>query len=164
MNEIWTAVLADGKVTLHLMEDSNQQDIKFPQNQGESAISQIRIAGDFLIMLDAKGKLMYYTVEDQAQLIEYTTDNPIVAVFPNAMGTRCVCIDNTGNGTLYNPIDNTSIMVPNFQATTRLVLWDQDDKNVFLTVDKEKMLAYLYTPLTLEGPQVKHLTEYLKLD
>ena len=26
------------------------------------------------------------------------------------------------------------------------------------------MLAYLYTPLTLEGPQVKHLTEYLKLD
>jgi len=26
------------------------------------------------------------------------------------------------------------------------------------------MLAYLYTPLTLEGPQVKHLPEYLKLD
>lgn len=26
------------------------------------------------------------------------------------------------------------------------------------------MLAYLYTPLTLEGPTVKHLPEYLKLD
>jgi WD repeat-containing protein 19 len=82
------------------------------------------MAGDFLIMVDSKGKLMYYTVEDQAQLIEYTTDNPIVQVFPNAIGTRCVIIDNTGNGTLYNPIDNTSIMIPNFQATTKQVLWD----------------------------------------
>ena len=30
MNEIWTAVLADGKVTLHLIEDSSQTDVKFP--------------------------------------------------------------------------------------------------------------------------------------
>jgi hypothetical protein len=35
---------------------------------------------------------------------------------------------------------------------------------VFITVDKEKMLAYLYTSLTLEGASVKHLPEYLKLD
>lgn len=65
-------------------------------------------------MLDSKGKLMYYLIEDQAPLIEYDAENPFVNCFPNSMGTRCVLVDNTGNGTLYNPIDNSSIMIPNF--------------------------------------------------
>lgn len=38
MNELWTAVLAEGKVTLHMIEDSSQPDIKFPMQQGEKQI------------------------------------------------------------------------------------------------------------------------------
>ncbi len=33
-----------------------------------------------------------------------------------------------------------------------------------MTVDKEKMQAYLYVQLSLDGPQIIHLPEYLKLD
>ena len=33
-----------------------------------------------------------------------------------------------------------------------------------MTVDKEKMHTYLYVPLSLDGPAIIHLPEYLKLD
>ena len=54
--------------------------------------------------------------------------------------------------------------VPNFSAGTEVVLWDIDDPNIFVTVDKEKMQAYLYIQLCLDGAQIIHLPEYLKLD
>ena len=54
--------------------------------------------------------------------------------------------------------------IPNFSAGTETVLWDQEDPNIFVTVDKEKMQAYLYIQLSLDGPQIFHLPEYLKLD
>jgi WD repeat-containing protein 19 len=114
MNDVWTAVLSDGKVTLHLINESESTDIKFPQNQGEKPIASVKIANEFLIMLDTTGKVTYYLLEDQAPLCEYQTDNPIIKMFPNTAGTRVVLIDNTGNGTLYNPVDNTSLMIPNF--------------------------------------------------
>ena len=114
MNDHWTAVLAEGKVTLHLLEDESQADVKFPLTQGDKSIDSIKIANDFLIMLDSSGKLMYYLIEDQAQLIEYASENPIERIFPNHSGTRCICIDSTGNGVLYNPVDNSAMMIPNF--------------------------------------------------
>jgi hypothetical protein len=39
MNDVWTAVLSEGKVILHSINESNQNDIKFPQNQGEKPIA-----------------------------------------------------------------------------------------------------------------------------
>lgn len=44
------------------------------------------------------------------------------------------------------------------------MLWDLEDPNLFVTVDKEKMQTYLFVPLSLEGPQILHLPEYLKLE
>jgi hypothetical protein len=60
-------------------------------------------------------------------------------VFPNRKGTRIVCIDKTGNGFFYNPVNNTSIMIPNFSSETINVLFDLEDRNLFVTVDREKM-------------------------
>lgn len=54
--------------------------------------------------------------------------------------------------------------IPNFSAGTENVLWDIDDPNIFVTVDKEKMQTYLYIPYSLEGSSIIHLPEYLKLD
>jgi len=73
-------------------------------------------------------------------------------------------MDNTGNGYLYNPIDDSSIFVPNFSSKTYNVLWDIEDQNLFVTVDVEKMQCYLFTGTSLEGAQIIHLPEYLKLD
>jgi len=122
------------------------------------------IVDSFLIMLDAGGKLMYYLIDDQALLTEHKEQNKITKVFPNRKGTRIVCIDSTGNGFFYNPVNDTSIMIPNFSADTINVLWDLEDRNLFITVDKDKMNTYLFVPLLLEGPSIIHLPEYLKLD
>lgn len=82
---------------------------------------------------------------------EHRSQNPIVKVFPNKKGTKCVCIDNTGNGYIFCPVDDSMHFIPNFSSNTESILWDLDDPNIFVTVDKEKMQTYLYIPLSLEG-------------
>jgi len=67
-------------------------------------------------MVDAKGKLKYYLIEDNSVISEHASTNPIVKVFPNQSGTRCICMDDTGNGYLYNPVDDTTTFVPNFSG------------------------------------------------
>lgn len=138
---------------------------KFPVNkQQEAAIVNVAMAGDFMIMVDKTGVLKYYLIEDNAIVCEHRSENPVVKVFPNQSGTRCICVDTTGHGYLYNPIEDTMIMVPNFQPETHNVLWDIDESNLFVTVDRQKMQTYLFKPLSLDGPQIVHLPEYLKLD
>lgn len=122
------------------------------------------MAGDFLIMLDQQGKLKYYLIEDNSIICEHKTQNPITKVFPNQSGTRCICVDSTGNGYLYNPVEDSMIFVPNFQGETHSVLWDIDEANLFVTVDHEKMQTYLFKPLSLDGAQIVHMPEYLKLE
>lgn len=62
-----------------------------------------------------------------------------------------VCIDNTGNGYLFQPVDDTMLFIPNFSSTTENVIWDLDDPHIFVTVDKEKMQCYMFVNLSLEG-------------
>lgn len=102
-------------------------------------------------MLDANGKLMYYLIEDQALLVEHTTQNQITKVFPNRKGTRIICVDSTGQGTFYNPVTDSEIMIPNFSPETKSVLWDLEDRNLFITVDNEAINTYLFVPISLEG-------------
>lgn len=73
-------------------------------------------------------------------------------------------MDSTGNGFYYNPVINSSLMIPNFSPETISVLFDLDERNLFVTIDKEKMNTYLFSPLSMEGPSITHLTEYLKLE
>lgn len=55
-------------------------------------------------------------------------------------------------------------MIPNFSPETSQVLFDLEERNLFVTVDKDKMSTYLFVPISLDGPQIFHLPEYLKLD
>lgn len=45
-------------------------------------------------------------------------------------------------------------MIPNFSAETINVLWDLEDRNMFITVDKEKMSTYLFVSLSLDGATI----------
>ena len=164
MNDQWTAVLTDGKVTLHQIEDTQGNDRRFPQNDQDKPLTYIALANSFLYMVDNAGKLRIYLIDDNTFISEHRSQNPITKVFPNKKGTKCVCVDNTGNGYLFSPVDDSMLFIPNFAAGTDNILWDQEDPNIFVTVDKEKMQAYLYVQLSLDGPQIIHLPEYLKLD
>jgi len=45
---------------------------KFPHNkQQETPIVNIAMAGDFLIMIDGKGKMKYYLMEDNSVISEH---------------------------------------------------------------------------------------------
>jgi len=157
-------VLSEGKVSLHLIEDQTGNDRRFPQTDQEKPIVFIALVQAFLLMVDSTGKLRYYFIEDNSIVSEHRSQNPIVKVFPNRKGTKCVCIDNTGNGYLFSAVDDQMLFIPNFAAGTENVLWDLEDVNIFVTVDREKMQTYMYVPLSLEGPAIIHLPEYLKLD
>jgi len=97
----------------------------------------------FLILLDSDGCVKFYLIEnaDEAPLVmQHRGENQIVRVFPNKKGSRAVCIDATGNGYLYNPIDDTQLMIPNFSGDgVYAVLYDLNDRNMFVTVDAEKL-------------------------
>ena len=114
MNDVWTAVLSEGKVSLHLIEDESAPDIRFPLGAGDPPIIYIALADSFLLLIDQSGKLSYYLIEDQAFILEHQSENPLVKVFPNQTGTKCICIDATGHGYMLNPVDEKLIMIPNF--------------------------------------------------
>ena len=71
MNDVWTAVLSEGKVSLHPVEDESAPDIRFPLGAGDPAISYIALADSFLLLIDATGKLSYYLIDDQAFILEH---------------------------------------------------------------------------------------------
>jgi len=44
---------------------------KFPQNDNEKGIVSIGLTNDFLIMLDAAGKIRYFHLDDRTFVVEY---------------------------------------------------------------------------------------------
>ena len=48
----------------------------------------------------------------------------IVAIYPDAAGIRVVFVDDKGDATLYNPVQDTCVELPNFPQGTKGVLWD----------------------------------------
>ena len=64
MNYEWTAVLSEGKVSLHLIEDERAPDIRFPMGGGDPPIVYIALADSFLLLIDQSGKLSYYLIDD----------------------------------------------------------------------------------------------------
>lgn len=71
-----------------------------------------------MLLVDASGKLRYYYIDEHNVISEHRSQNPIVKVFPNQKGTKCVCIDNTGNGYLFSPVNDTMQFIPNFSSGT----------------------------------------------
>jgi len=86
-------------------------------------------------MIDKAGRLKYFLADENTLVAEFRPENPIEKVFPNQNGTKCVCIDNTGCGYLYNPGDDSIALIPNFSSTVKNIVWDIDSPTVFATVE-----------------------------
>ena len=168
LNDRWTAVLSEGKWTLHFIESDmnggNSDDRRFPQYDSDQPISSIYLTDDFLIMIDISGKLKYYLIEESTIISEFSPENPIEKVFPNKNGTRWIWIDNTGWGYLYNPVDDSMALIPNFSATVTKAIWDINHPNMFITFDKGKINTYLYKQTSLDGPTILHIPRYSKIE
>jgi hypothetical protein len=72
MSDTWAAALTDGVVYVHQIHDDVEQMRKFPHNkQQEPPVIDVQMAGDFLIMIDAMGKIKYYLIEDNSTICEH---------------------------------------------------------------------------------------------
>ena len=162
----WVAVLADGKCVAFLIEQQKEgQEMRFPSNEKEKQISKIELINDFLYMIDSSGKVsIVYLDGGSKPIAEYKPENPIIKIFPNHYGTKAICIDNTGCGILYNPVNDSTIMLPNFNVTIESILLDIEDQNVFITFGSENVQVYLCCLNALEGPQVIHVPDYSKIE
>lgn len=115
-------------------------------------------------MIDISGKLKYYLIDESTIISEFSPENPIEKVFPNKSGTRCICIDNTGCGYLYNPVDDSMALIPNFSSSVTKAIWDVNHPNMFITYDKGKINTYLYKQTSLDGPTIIHIPRYSKIE
>jgi len=119
---------------------------------------------EFLIMIDKAGRLKYFLAEDSTMVAEFRPENPIEKVFPNHHGTKCICIDSTGCGYLYNPADDSIALIPNFSSTVKNVVWDLESPTIFATVENMKMNTYMYLATSLDGPTIVHLPWYNRIE
>jgi WD repeat-containing protein 19 len=87
LNSRWTAVLSEGKCTLHEIEGGGRSDDKrFPETESDKAIVFIAMTEQFLLLVDTQGKLRYYYIEFSNFISEFRPNNPIVKVI------NCFCI------------------------------------------------------------------------
>jgi WD repeat-containing protein 19 len=157
INSAWAAVLNATVVTLHLIE-SDKVEKQFAD------ILCIAITANMLILADTSNKIRCFSLEDLNYVSEIRFDSGVSNVFPNSSGTRIVVKDITGGGYLYTAVNETKLTIPNFSSNVNRVLWDEADLNMFITCETEKLTGYLYSPITLYGPNVDTLRELLSIE
>lgn len=54
-------------------------------------------------------------------------------MFPNISGTRSICINNKGQGFLFEASTELLTKISVFPEKTERVIWDQKDPNLFVT-------------------------------
>eukprot|EP00743_Colponemidia_sp_Colp-15_P004281 GILK01004618.1.p1 GENE.GILK01004618.1~~GILK01004618.1.p1 ORF type:complete len:1398 (-),score=319.35 GILK01004618.1:169-4362(-) len=160
LNSTQAAILSEGKVYLHEVEPDQEStepakgDRSFPDTDDEGFISCVALTEEMLIMGFNDGRIRYYYPKEGAFVSEFRHPEPIKKVFPNDSGTRCVFVDATGSGYVYNPVNDHALAIPDFSAMTERVLWDTEDKNIFVTIDSQLFQTYCYAPVTVYGPKV----------
>jgi WD repeat-containing protein 19 len=87
-------------------------------------------------------------------------------LYPNIGGTRVIYIDNSGDGFIYNPVNDHIVKIPNFPSNYLLieskliildavvkVMWDSADWGVFVAaeINCSKVYTYVYQPNLITG-------------
>lgn len=77
-------------------------------------------------------------------------------LFPQPSGARLLFEDEKGGLHLFNPVNDHVVAVPGFSGRADNVMWDTSDQNVIVITDGSALHTYLYVPVSLNGPQVRH--------
>jgi WD repeat-containing protein 19 len=164
LNKDYLAILADGRLHFMHIETDSVEKI-FPLKDTDDQIYCSALTDNFIVYSDSNYKLKIYAIKDNyANIAEHKFENPIKKIFPNHLGTKYICIDNLGNGFLYNPIKEISLSLNNQNEITN-ILWDNFDNNTFISVLKNNCVqAFIYVETSLEGPKVIQLKEYSYLE
>uniref|UniRef100_A0A3Q3D1P9 WD repeat domain 19 n=1 Tax=Hippocampus comes TaxID=109280 RepID=A0A3Q3D1P9_HIPCM len=161
LNAKYAAALFDGKVQLHMIDGSEQEERKqmklFPDDDRKGRILCHALTADFLYYGTDLGNVVCVLVEDWETVSTYSHTVPLSKVFPDVNGTRLIFIDDKKSGFLLTLSSvNLCLELPNFSPTITGVLWDNwhADRVVFVAFDDDKVYTYAVHKTTIYGPRV----------
>ena len=103
----------------------------------------------------------FFSLKSRAMLagvFEYKHEGaPIHKIFPNKIGTRIVFMDEMAKGYFYRTADNAVMEIDGFAPSTKHVLWDNADRNVFVAADSTQFSTFVFTSVSVDGPKVTKL-------
>lgn len=164
---VYAAVLTDGKVTVHMIEGNQQQSRLFP-GRDEAMFGKITcmaLADDFMFYATETGSLEVFYLPEMTILpaAELRLERGIAKLFPNAMGTRVVVIDDSGLVYLYNPVtggggpNQSLIRFDMAPQSIQSVIWDVQESNVVILNDGKCLHTYVYAAVSMRGPVLTKL-------
>ncbi|XP_005092773.1 WD repeat-containing protein 19 [Aplysia californica] len=163
MNADYAAVSFEGKIQLHMIEGeaagaSDERESRlFPDpDQKNCKITTHAMTPDFLIYGTSLGGIHYFFIEDWNFVVEHRHMAGIRKLFPDAVGSHVVFVDEKSDGYVYNAADDTVITIPEFSPMIQGVLWENWplDKGVFISYDAEKIYTYVYCRDSVHGSRV----------
>eukprot|EP00051_Salpingoeca_urceolata_P033288 m.20040 g.20040 ORF g.20040 m.20040 type:complete len:1352 (-) comp6065_c0_seq2:172-4227(-) len=162
MNEEYAAALCDGRVQLHLITDTPDEATSklFPES-GEKNITSVALTNSFCIYGTESGGIHYFLLEDLQFVNEFKHVVGVRSLVPDANGTRLLCLDDKGDGFVYNPVNDAILDIPGLSPSTKGFLWDQQpsDYCCFVAFDEEHAYTYVYKPVHIRKPQCVKLSK-----
>ncbi|RQM21034.1 hypothetical protein B5M09_000189 [Aphanomyces astaci] len=135
----------------------------FPDTQGrdDREISSIALTKDFFIYATSGGGVHFFYLHEWKMLegCSYRHEDGvgIVHIAPNNLGTKVVLIDSRRRGYILNATNREALYIPSVPNSTSAILWDTADPTVFVAVEPTEFTTFLYTELTINGPEVTQL-------
>ncbi|CAM9233510.1 unnamed protein product [Chrysoparadoxa australica] len=165
MNYLYAAALSNGQVVLHKIEmdhdDGGEQRKTFPEREegGFEHATCIGMTDNFLIYGTRAGTVEMFYLPEWAMLggAEMRHAHPIKRLCPNYLGTRLLVVDNTNEGYIFSPGTGESVPVPDLPTPLSHVMWDQLDRTVVMVCTEDELHSYVYTPVSVKGPEVTKL-------
>lgn len=167
LNTECASVLFDGRIYLHQIESlSNQekftQDVRiFPMENENCKIVSHWMSSEFLVYATDNGHIRYFCLEDWKLATDFQHKECIKSIHPNQDGVKCVFMDSKNDGYLYNPVNDTTLKIPNFPAGTEGVLWEvmHTERHIFVVYDSNTVYTYIYIRESINGSEVRYIGE-----
>jgi WD domain, G-beta repeat len=95
-------------------------------------------------MINKENKVIIYSIEEKMISNTIKPNFDIVKMFPNTNGTKAVCIDKLGKGHILNFLSEKTTLIEGFTDRIINVLWDMYDTNLFIGVEINRALSFIY--------------------
>ena len=167
LNDKYLSVLCEGKA--HLVDLKTDTTLKiFPIKDTEDIIHFICMTEDYFIYSDSNGRVRIFSITENCSCIgDYKFDHIIKKIYPNDNGTKYICIDELGKVFVYSPVNETVLQLyDNLPGDFHRALWDKEDPNVFVGINKANNLVYSFNLIlnSLNGPYIRTLKELYYLE
>ncbi|CAD8171970.1 unnamed protein product [Paramecium pentaurelia] len=165
LNNDFAAVLSNNVCTFHKIEQTGDY-IKqqFPDNDQDKPILHIGLTKNFLFLLDSQSKIRVYNIYEKQFIIEFKNDYNLTKIFPNFSGTRSICINNKGQGFLFEASNELLTKISEFPEKTERIIWDQKDPNLFVTQETIYLTTFIVNKNNFQQEMVHAVLEYLSME